>query len=114
MPGLRKRLLAVMLVAGAAVALGPVAVRASDEAPNINRLDLSGYKIEAMYTLGSNTGSTFQQTYNAAQVQGVPVAGPYVGTVFPPSDYVALSVAPNTVYIGWRTQSPTRSSTRSS
>jgi hypothetical protein len=122
MPGLRKRSLTVLLVAGAVLALGAAVVWAGDDGtrhhpghghhhrangfpPNVDRLDLSGYKIEAKYTLGANTGSTFQQTYKATQVQGVPVAGPYVGNVFPPSDYVALSVAPHTVYIVW--QDPT-------
>jgi hypothetical protein len=71
--------------------------------PNVNRLDLSGYKIEAQYTLGRNTGNTFDQTYSTpSTVQGVPVAGPFVGTVFPPAKYVALPIAHKQVYIVWQ------------
>jgi hypothetical protein len=70
--------------------------------PNVNRLDLSGYKIEAKYTLGRNTGNTFDQTYSTpSTVQGVPVEGPFVGTVFPPAKYVALPIAHKTIYIAW-------------
>jgi hypothetical protein len=30
------------------------------------------------------------------------VAGPYVGTTFPPQDYVALPIAKDTLYIVWQ------------
>ena len=70
--------------------------------PNVDRFDLSGYKIEASYTLGRNAGNTFQQTYTGTTVQGVPVAGPFVGTTFPPVDYVALPIARKTLYIVWQ------------
>ena len=69
--------------------------------PSVTRFDLSGYKIETRYTLGRNTGNTFQQTYTGSSVQGVPVEGPFVGTVFPPVDYVALPVAHKTLYVAW-------------
>ena len=69
--------------------------------PSVTRFDLSGYKIETRYTLGRNTGNTFQQTYTGLSVQGVPVEGPFVGTVFPPVDYVALPVAHKTLYVAW-------------
>jgi hypothetical protein len=69
--------------------------------PNVNRFDLSGYKIETSYTLGRNTGNTFDQTYTGSQVQGVPVAGPFVGQTFPPEDYVALPIAHKTLYVAW-------------
>jgi hypothetical protein len=71
--------------------------------PNVNRLDLSGYKIEAAYTLGRNKGNTFDQTYSTSStVQGVPVKGPFVGTVFPPAKYVALAIGHKQVYIVWQ------------
>jgi hypothetical protein len=70
--------------------------------PNVDHFNLDGYKIEAKYTLGRNTGNTFDQTYGATQVQGVPVAGPNVGTTFPPADYIALQIAPKTLYIVWQ------------
>lgn len=69
--------------------------------PNVDRFNLDGYKLEANYTLGRNTGNTFDQTYTATQVQGVPVKGPAVGLTFPPANYVALQVAPKTLYVTW-------------
>jgi hypothetical protein len=121
MAGLRKRTLAVLLVAFAVLGISAAGVYAGSRgddtgharhphghghghgfAPNVDRLNLSGYKIEATYTLGRNTGNTFQQTYTGTQVTGVPVAGPYVGSVFPPNDYTALAIAPHTVYIAWQ------------
>jgi hypothetical protein len=70
---------------------------------NVDRLDLSGYKFEAKYTLGRNTGNTFDQTYSTpTTVQGVPVEGPFVGTVFPPAKYVALAIGHKQIYIVWQ------------
>ncbi|HEY7261914.1 MAG TPA: hypothetical protein VH589_10565 [Trebonia sp.] len=68
---------------------------------NLNRFDLNGYVINADYTLGRNTGNTFQQTYTSSSVQGVPIAGPNVGVTFPPANYVALSIGPHELYITW-------------
>jgi hypothetical protein len=68
---------------------------------SLNRFDLNGYVINAKYTLGRNTGNTFQQTYKSSTVQGVPIAGPYVGTTFPPEDYVALPIGDHQLYITW-------------
>jgi hypothetical protein len=121
MRGLRKRTLTGVIIAAAAVlGLSTAAVYAGAAAPNkhgahhrhpwggrhgfppsVTRFDLSGYKIETRYTLGRNTGNTFQQTYTATTVQGVPVEGPFVGTTFPPADYVALPVAHKTLYVAW-------------
>jgi hypothetical protein len=125
---LRTRTLTVLLITVAALGLTAAAVYASSHhskapdgrkhhgpnrhhhngkgnlgfPPNVNRLDLSGYKIEAKYTLGRNTGNTFDQTYSTPTVvQGVPVEGPFVGTVFPPAKYVALPIAHKTIYIAW-------------
>jgi hypothetical protein len=69
--------------------------------PSVTRFDLSGYVLETKYTLGRNTGNTFQQTYMGSTVQGVPVEGPFVGQTFPPVDYVALPVAHKTLYVAW-------------
>jgi hypothetical protein len=69
--------------------------------PSVTRFDLSGYKIQTKYTLGTNTGNTFEQTYTGDMVQGVPVEGPNVGTTFPPFHYVALAIAHRTLYIAW-------------
>jgi hypothetical protein len=68
---------------------------------SLNRFDLNGYVINADYTLGRNTGNTFQQTYTASMVQGVPIAGPNVGVTFPPEDYVALPIGNHELYITW-------------
>jgi hypothetical protein len=128
MPGMRRRTLTVLLITGAVLGLSSAAVyagaRGSDNghaahrhgehhghgkghgfAPNVDRFNLSGYKLETKYTLGRNTGNTFEQTYTGTTVQGVPVAGPFVGTTFPPADYVALPIAHNTLYVVW--QDPT-------
>jgi hypothetical protein len=114
---LRTRTLTVLLITVAALGSSAAAVYASTHhrnhhrhhggpgnqgfPPNVNRFDLSGYKLETNYTLGRNTGNTFDQTYTGSSVQGVPVAGPFVGTVFPPVDYVALPIAHKTLYVAW-------------
>ena len=57
---------------------------------SLKRFDLNGYVLDTSYTLGRNTGNTFQQTYGRSMVQGVPIKGPLVGTQFPPENYVAI------------------------
>jgi hypothetical protein len=69
--------------------------------PSVTRLNLNGYVFNAQYTLGRNTGSTFQQVYTATTVQGTPIKGPFVGAVFPPANYVALPIGHHQVYIAW-------------
>lgn len=68
---------------------------------SVNRFNLNGWVINAKYTLGRNTGNTFQQTYTESMVQGVPIAGPFVGVTFPPEDYVALPIGNHQLYITW-------------
>jgi hypothetical protein len=68
---------------------------------SLKRFNLKGWVIDAKYTLGRNTGNTFQQTYKATQVQGVPIKGPNVGVTFPPEDYVALPIGDHQLYITW-------------
>jgi hypothetical protein len=68
---------------------------------SLTRFDLNGYVINAKYTLGRNTGNTFQQTYKDATVVGVPIAGPSVGTKFPPEDYVAVPIGNHELYVTW-------------
>jgi hypothetical protein len=122
MSGLHKRTIVVALVAMATLGLSAAAVYAATTKhgpnhhgakhahhgdgqhgfpPSVERFDLSGYKIETKYTLGANTGNTFEQTYTGDMVQGVPVEGPNVGKTFPPVDYVALPIAHKTLYIAW-------------
>ncbi len=68
---------------------------------SLTRFNLNGYVINAKYTLGRNTGNTFQQTYKAATVLGVPIAGPNVGTTFPTEDYVAVPIGDHQLYVTW-------------
>ena len=68
---------------------------------SLTRFNLKGYVINAKYTLGRNTGNTFQQTYQGSTVLGVPIAGPNVGTTFPTEDYVALPIGNHELYVTW-------------
>jgi len=67
----------------------------------LTRFDLKGYVINAKYTLGRNTGNTFQQTYQDSTVLGVPIAGPNVGVTFPTEDYVAVPIGNHELYVTW-------------
>jgi hypothetical protein len=67
----------------------------------LTRFDLKGYVINAKYTLGRNTGNTFQQTYQGSTVLGVPIAGPNVGVTFPTEDYVAVPIGHHELYVTW-------------
>src|SRR3954453_8961960 len=117
MSGFRGRTLTVIAIAAALVLAGSVAVWADGRdhdrgrhhprfGPSVTRFDLSGYKIQTRYTLGRNTGNTFEQTYTGSTVQGVPVEGPFVGSHFDPADYVALLISYKTLYFVWLKQSP--------
>jgi hypothetical protein len=70
--------------------------------PSVKRFDLSGYVIVTDYSKGRNTGNTFRQTYKHSTVQGVPVKGPFVGTKFPPEDYVAMPIGNHQLYVAWQ------------
>ena len=67
----------------------------------LTRFNLNGYVINAKYTLGRNTGNTFQQTYTDSTVHGVPIAGPSVGQKFPVEDYVAVPIGNHELYVTW-------------
>jgi hypothetical protein len=69
--------------------------------PSVARFDLAGYVIDTDYSLGRNTGNTFRQTYTDSAVQGVPIKGPFVGTTFPPEDYVAMPIGHHELYVAW-------------
>jgi hypothetical protein len=120
MSGLRRRTLTVVAITGAVVvACGAVALangQGRDHRghgghtrghhpkgfpPSVTRFDLSGYVLETKYTLGTNSGNTFEQTYTGSSVKGKPTKGPFVGTDFPPADYVALPIAHKTLYVAW-------------
>jgi hypothetical protein len=97
--------LAVALLSGGAAAAVTSAASASPAHRNppvsLTRLDLQGLVVNAKYTLGTNTGNTFQQVYSGGTVQGTPIAGPNVGVKFPVEDYVAVPIGDNQVYITW-------------
>jgi hypothetical protein len=94
-----------LLGGGAAVAATTASASASPAhhyAPvSLNRLNLTGLVVNAKYTLGRNTGNTFQQVYAKGTVLGTPIAGPNVGVKFPTEDYVALPISDDQVYITW-------------
>ena len=92
---------AAALATSAAASPKPAQASPQHARVSLNRFDLNGYVIDAKYTLGRNTGNTFQQTYKHTTVQGVPIAGPFVGTTFPPEDYVALPIGNHQLYITW-------------
>jgi hypothetical protein len=73
----------------------------SGNRPSVTRFDLAGYVLDTEYSLGRNTGNTFQQTYTDSTVQGVPIKGPFVGTTFPPENYVAMPIGHHELYVAW-------------
>jgi hypothetical protein len=96
--------LAVAVLGGGAAAAATTASAspAHRNAPlSLNRLNLKGFVVNAKYTLGRNTGNTFQQVYSNGTVLGTPIAGPNVGVKFPTEDYVALPISDDQVYITW-------------
>ena len=70
-------------------------------APSVPRFSMAGYVLDAKYTRGRNAGNTFEQTYEAKTVHGVPIAGPNVGTKFPVEDYVAMQIGNHELYVAW-------------
>jgi hypothetical protein len=92
---------AVTSTASASPKPGSAATRHHPPKLTLTRFDLKGYVINAKYTLGRNTGNTFQQTYQASTVLGVPIAGPNVGVTFPTEDYVAVPIGNHELYVTW-------------
>src|SRR5947199_3195490 len=74
---------------------------AAAAAPSVKRFSLAGYVLNAAYTGGRNKGNTFQQTYKAKTVHGVPIKGPFVGSTFPVEDYVAMPIGNHELYVAW-------------
>jgi hypothetical protein len=95
---------AVLLSGGAAVAATEASASPAQHNPplTLNRVDLKGFVVNAKYTLGTNTGNTFQQVYSDGTVLGTPVAGPNVGVKFPVEDYVAVPIGDDQIYITWQ------------
>ena len=92
------------LVGAAVVAQGSASAhpaRAAAAVPKVPRFSMAGYVLNAAYTRGRNAGNTFQQTYKAGTVHGVPIKGPYVGQKFPVEDYVAMPIGNHELYVAW-------------
>jgi hypothetical protein len=66
----------------------------------IAKVDLSGYKIVTNYSLGRNTGNTFQQDYGSGTVSAVGLKGPFTGQSFT-SKYLAMPVGHHKLMITW-------------
>jgi hypothetical protein len=99
---------AALLTSGVVAGFGALAqgagahpARSTAATPSVTRFNMAGYVLNAAYTRGRNTGNTFQQTYKAHTVHGVPIKGPYVGTKFPVEDYVAMPIGNHELYVAW-------------
>ena len=99
--GRSTRLLLVSLAALATIGIAA----ASADAPTITgypnqirKIDLSGYVLQTSYSLGANTGFTFQQTYGAKTVSAHAV--PDDGQRFI-SNYVAMPVGNKLLMVTW-------------
>ena len=70
--------------------------------PNkIATVDLTGYKLQTFYPLGTNTGNTFDQNYaSRSHVSAVGVKGPDKGLVFT-SKYIAMPIGHKLVMVTW-------------
>jgi len=94
----------VLLVSLAVFATMGIAVANADAPtitgyPNqINQVDLNGYVLQTRYTLGANTGFTFQQTYGPTTVSAHAV--PDDGLRFV-SNYVAMPVGNKMLMVSW-------------
>ena len=110
------RLASAVLLAGASIGVYAAVTSATASAgashavrahsakagPSVKRFNLKGYVIDTDYSLGRNTGNTFQQTYKRSTVKGVPIKGPFVGTKFPAEDYVAMPIGHHELYVAWQ------------
>ena len=77
----------------------------------IRTVDLNGYTIVTSYTLGNNTGSTFQQDYSSTAVDAFAIGGPFVGGGHFASDYTAMPVGHKMLMVAWFNQTGVRWST---
>lgn len=99
------RLAALAMVAALFAAVAVPAVAGSGDItgyPNkIATVDLSGYKLQTFYPLGTNAVNTFDQNYAGGQkVSAVGVVGPGKGVVFK-SKYIAMPVGHKLLMVTW-------------
>jgi hypothetical protein len=124
----RTKMLAVAVAAAVAVGVITAATASADKPAQSSRaghgrgsitgfpsqiktVDLTGYTIVTSYTLGNNTGSTFQQDYSSTSVDAFAIGGPFVGGGHFDSDYTALPVGHKMLMISWFNQTGVRWST---
>ena len=100
----RRSWIAVLMIAFAVFGTAQVAAHGRDITgfPNrINRVDLDGYVIQTKYTLGPNTGNTFEQTYLPdGQFSARCVKGPFV-PCSGAANYVAMPVGHKQLMVTW-------------
>lgn len=107
-----KKLLVLLVVAVTLIGAGAALAAATSGGakPNkltgyptkINKINLSGYKIQTSYPLGKlDAGSTYLQTYSGDHVTAKAIAGPYVGSAAVTYKYVALPVTHNILLLVW-------------
>jgi hypothetical protein len=99
------RLAALAMVAALFAAVVVPAVAGSGDVtgyPNkIATVDLSGYKLQTFYPLGTNAVNTFDQNYAGGQkVSAIGVVGPGKGVVFK-SKYIAMPVGHKLLMVTW-------------
>jgi hypothetical protein len=99
------RLAALAMVAALFAAVAVPAVAGSGNVtgyPNkIATVDLSGYKLQTFYPLGTNAVNTFDQNYAGGQkVSAIGVVGPGKGVVFK-SKYIAMPVGHKLLMVTW-------------
>jgi hypothetical protein len=115
----RKKMLAVVLAACAAIGIVTAATASADRHggehggfpghfgsitgyPNqINEFNLNGYEIVTSYPLGADAGNTFQQDYTSTGVTAFAIAGPNVGGPNYVRTYIALPVGHHELFVTW-------------
>jgi hypothetical protein len=116
----RKKMLAVVLAACAAIGIVTAATASADRHggeqgggfpgrfgsitgfPNkINEFNLNGYEIVTSYPLGADAGNTFQQDYTSTGVTAFAIAGPGVGGMDYVRTYTALPVGHHELFVTW-------------
>jgi hypothetical protein len=98
----RRALLVTLTVfATSGIAVATAAAPTITGYPNqINKIDLSGYKLQTTYSLGRNTGAAFVQTYHSSTVDAGPVGVDCGGPCFTTS-YTAMPVGNKMVMVTW-------------
>ena len=93
-------LVAVFTMFGAAQ-VGARGIDITGYPKQINKVDLSGYVIQTSYTLGVNTGNTFEQTYlSEGKFSAKCVSGPFAPCEGA-GNYVAMPVGQKQLMVTW-------------